>query len=120
MEHSAEFDASIMPVFLHGKKVGVNLDPIDVEAGMRRLIALGWDAEKDARTFAVIQYALQRWARGEEAAAERLAIAHGETDPEFTAAAIDLTSWRIVLASAMAGATTVTPPGSPAAPEATA
>ena len=101
---NGEDQAFALPVFLTGKQVGVNIDPIDVESGMRRLISLGWNPEKDARTFMVIQYALQRWARGEEAEAERLAIAQGETDPAFRASAIDLTSWRIVLAAAMAGA----------------
>ena len=90
------------PLFLHGKQPGVNVDPIDVAAGMTKLAELGWSPERDARTFMVIEYALLRWGRGEEQQAERLAIAQGETDPVFKAAAIDLTSWRVVLASAVA------------------
>jgi len=109
-EHTADYDVPVAPRFLTGKRPGVNVDRIDVGAGLRRLEALGWSQQGDARTFMVIHYALQRWARGEEAEAERLAIAQGETDPTFIAAAIDLTSWRVVLASAMTGAAQVIPP----------
>lgn len=94
--------SSPAPMFWGEKKTGVNLDPIDVAAGLRRLEVLGWSPTEDARTFMLIEYCLQRWARGEEAAAERAAIAQGETDPAFRAAAIDFTSWRVVLAAAMA------------------
>lgn len=109
---------SAMPQFWGEKKPGVNLDPIDVAAGMRRLEMLGWSPTQDARTFMLIEYCLQRWARGEEAQAERQAIAQGETDPQFIAAAIDLTSWRMVLASAMtAGAAALAAKKSQAATE---
>lgn len=75
---------------------GYNVDRIDVAAGMRELSACGW-GDATTETKFVIGHALQRWARGEEAAAQRLAIdrrCHG----------IDLTSWIRVLAAAMAAA----------------
>jgi hypothetical protein len=75
---------------------GVNLDSLDIEAGMRELVAAGYPATEGERHM-VIHYALQRWARGEEHAAERGAI-----DQSFYG--IDLTSWRRVLARAMAAA----------------
>lgn len=72
---------------------GVNVDRIDVEAGLEELKAAGWDPEQDPRTFEVVFYALQRWARGEETAAQKGAI-----DKKFHG--IDLTSWLRVLAAA--------------------
>ena len=74
---------------------GVNKDALDIAAGMRELAACGYT--DCAETEMVIQYALQRWARGEEAQAERGAI-----DGSFHG--IDFTSWRRVLAAAMAAA----------------
>ena len=53
---------------------GVN---VDIDAGMRELSACGWPATDDGvniETRTVIDYALRRWARGEEAAAQRAAI----------------------------------------------
>lgn len=82
---------------------GVNKDALDIAAGIRELAACGYT--DSAETQMVIQYALQRWARGEEAQAERGAI-----DRSFHG--IDLTSWRRVLAAAMAGAASAQ--GSPA------
>lgn len=73
---------------------GRNVDRIDVEAGLRELAACGYD---DPRTVMVIDYALTRWKRGEEAQAQRGAI-----DKSFHG--IDLTSWTRVLAAALAGA----------------
>jgi hypothetical protein len=73
---------------------GVNLDRIDVASGMDMLDSLG-DFSPETRT--VIAYALRRWAKGEETAAQRGAI-----DPGFHG--IDLTAWLMVLAAAMAGA----------------
>jgi hypothetical protein len=65
---------------------------------MRELSACGWPATDDGaniETRVVIDYALRRWARGEEAAAQHAAI-----DGSFHG--IDLTSWTRVLAAAMA------------------
>lgn len=73
---------------------GVNVDPIDIAAGLAELDAIGYDHKY---TREVILYALQRWQRGEEEAAERGAI-----DRSFYG--IDFGSWRRVLAAAMAGA----------------
>lgn len=75
-------------------KVGVNLDPINIEAGMRELVKCGYPAS-EINTHWVIQYALMRWARGEESHAQRAAI-----DKSFHG--IDLTSWLRVLAAAKA------------------
>lgn len=77
-----------------GLVVGHNVDRIDVAAGLRELTACGYD---EAETRMVIEYALNRWARGEEEAAERGAI-----DQNFCG--ISLTCWRRVLAAAMASA----------------
>lgn len=71
---------------------GVNVDKIDIGAGFRELTDCGYD---EPETRMVIQYALQRWARGEEDAAERGAI-----DQSFHG--IDFGSWRRVLAASMA------------------
>jgi hypothetical protein len=74
---------------------GVNKDALDIAAGMREMVACGYG--DDPRTTMVIQYALQRWARGEEEQAARAAI-----DKSFHG--IDTTSWMRVLAAAMASA----------------
>jgi hypothetical protein len=79
---------------------GFNVDKLDIAAGMRELSDIGWPNTEDGaniETRAVIHYALLRWARGEEDAAERGAI-----DKSFHG--IPFTCWRRVLAAAMAGA----------------
>lgn len=73
---------------------GVNVDRIDRPAGLAMLASLGYD---DPRTAQVIDYALWRWGKGEEAAAQKGAI-----DASFYG--IDLTSWYMVLAAAQAEA----------------
>lgn len=70
---------------------GVNVDKIDIGAGLRALGECGYD---EPHTCMAIEYALQRWARGEEDAAERGAI-----DQSFCG--IDFGSWRRVLAASM-------------------
>ena len=78
----------------HGLVPGHNVDRVDVAAGLREMEACGYT---DPHTRMVIEYALQRWARGEEELAERTAIAkdlHG----------VNLTSWRRILAAARAAA----------------
>lgn len=80
-------------MFVTGRgKPGVNLDRIDVAAGLRELRACDYD---DAHTVMVIEHALMRWARGEEHAAEKGAI-------DKTFYGVNLTSWRRVLAAARA------------------
>lgn len=71
-----------------------NRDPIDVEAGLAELKKCGYHEPK---TVEVIAYALRRWGRDEEVAAERMAI-------DRTFHGIDFTSWRRVLAAAIASA----------------
>ena len=78
------------------REPGYNVDPIDIEAGLRELVACGHDDSAETRE--VIRYALIRHARGEEAAAERGAI-----DKDFYG--ISFTCWRRVLAAAVASGT---------------
>lgn len=87
------------PVLFNAEKIvpGVHVDRIDVAAGMRELEKIWPGAPVESVT--VIQYALMRWARGEEAAAERGAI-----DQSFHG--VDFGSWRRVLAAARATAET--------------
>lgn len=73
---------------------GYNVDRIDVAAGLQELKACGYDEPK---TIMVIEYALARWARGEEEQAQRGAIDH-------TFHGISLTCWLRVLAAARAKA----------------
>ena len=75
-----------------GLKTGWNVDALDISAGLRELTACGYS---EPNTHMVIQHALMRWARGEEAQAERGAI-----DQKFHG--IPLTCWYRVLAGAMA------------------
>lgn len=77
------------------RQPGYNVDPIDREAGLRQLRAFGYN---DEHTVMVIDYCLWRWGHGEEAAAEKAAI-----DKSFHG--IDYTSWRAVLATAIASGT---------------
>lgn len=74
---------------------GHNVDKIDIAAGLRELSECGWpDEPANAATRMVIQYALQRWQRGEEEQAERGAI-------DQTFHGIPFTCWRRVLAAAI-------------------
>jgi hypothetical protein len=73
---------------------GYNVDRTDVGAGLLELGCCGYD---DPQTIMVIEHALMRWARGEEAAAQRGAI-------DQTFYGIDLTSWLRVVAAARAAA----------------
>ena len=83
-----------------GQKIpGYNVDPLNVSAGLRELKTCGYDEPK---TVMVIEYALRRWARGEEAAAQQGAI-----DQSFHG--ISLTCWLRVLAAAMAAADKTAP-----------
>ena len=78
------------------RQVGYNVDPVDVASGLAELLVVYPDAPWETRT--VIVYALQRWARGEEAAAEKGAI-----DPTFHG--VDFGTWRRVLSAAVAAGT---------------
>ncbi len=74
-----------------GLITGRNVDRVNIETGMQELAACGYS---DAKTRMVIEYALTRWAMGEEEAAERGAI-----DRSFHG--ISLTCWKRVLAAAI-------------------
>lgn len=75
-----------------GLVTGHNVDPVNVAAGIKELTACGYN---EPETRMVIEYALMRWARGEEEQAERGAI-----DRDFHG--IAFTCWRRVLAAAIA------------------
>lgn len=79
----------------HNLVVVHNVDRLDIPSGMRELAACGYD--DDPHTRMVIEYALQRHARGEEEQARKGAI-----DQSFHG--ISFTCWTRVLAAAMAGA----------------
>lgn len=70
---------------------GYNVDKINVKAGLEELTKIGYT---DSRTIMVIEYNLNRWAKGEEEAAQKAAI-----DKDFYG--VDLTTWIRVLAAAM-------------------
>jgi hypothetical protein len=71
-----------------------NVDRINVAAGLRELKVCGYI---ETKTVMVIEHALMRWARGEEAQAQKGAI-----DRSFHG--INLTCWLRVLSAAMAHA----------------
>jgi hypothetical protein len=75
---------------------GYNVDRVDVAAGLRELAACGYD---EPETRLVIEYALTRWGRGEEEAAQR-----GAMDRSFHG--IAPRCWYRVLAAALAAAAT--------------
>lgn len=85
------------PITVNGDKLipGYNIDQLDIASGMRELVACGYPATETERHL-VIEYALQRWTRGEEVQAQLAAI-----DQSFYG--IHLTCWLRVLAAAMAG-----------------
>jgi len=70
---------------------GYNVDKVDVAAGVARAVQLGYGSPEHQM---VAEYALMRHARGEEDGAERSALSGG----------IDFTSWRVILAEAVAKA----------------
>lgn len=75
----------------------VNVDRVDVEAGLRKAAELGYD---DPVARMVAEYALMRHRRGEEEGAERSWLAQFPRD---------LTSWKVILASAVAEADRAAP-----------
>lgn len=71
---------------------GVNVDRVDVEAGLREARAAGYGNSEHQM---VVEYALMRWARGEEEGAVA----------SFLSGGVDLTSaYRIVAAACAAAA----------------
>lgn len=77
----------------HRLTPGLNVDRIDVAAGLRELAKFMPNASTETRM--VIEHALMRWKRGEEEAAQRGAI-------DQTFHGIDYGSWLRVLAAARA------------------
>lgn len=71
------------------KTPGVNVDVVDVAAGVKQAREFGYDSPEHLM---VVEYALARHARGEEDGAERSALSGG----------IDLTSWYAIRAAACA------------------
>ncbi len=74
---------------------GVNVDPVDIDAGVAMAIQHGW--LRDANDAMLIGYALQRHARGEEEGAEASWLSHFGKN--------SFTGWRMVLAAAVASGT---------------
>lgn len=77
-----------------GLVVGRNVDRVDIAAGLKELKACGYT---EAETVEVIKYALQRWSKGEEDKAQKMAI-------DKTFHGIDLTSFTRVIAAAISSA----------------
>ena len=75
---------------VHGRPLvpGVNVDKIDVKAGLNEAAKIDYDTPED---FMVVEYALMRHKRGEEEGARKTVLNHG----------IDLTSWYRILAAAI-------------------
>lgn len=76
----------------HGQPLqpGVNIDPVDIAAGLAKLHELGYvgtlcDMEAD--------YALRRWARGEEHFADHSMVQ--------SLSGISYTDWRVILSAAV-------------------
>lgn len=69
---------------------GVNVDPVNIAAGIDAGTELGYDSATDEM---VTQYALLRWRRGEEAGAEQTWLRYHPRE---------LTQWRMILAAAVA------------------
>ena len=69
---------------------GVNVDPVDVAAGVRAAATIGYD---DGNAQMVAEHALLRHRRGEEESAQRLWLSEYPRD---------LTSWYVILAHACA------------------
>lgn len=70
---------------------GYNADKVDVAAGMAAAARFGYDSAEHQM---VTEYALMRHRRGEEDGAERSALSGG----------IDLTTWHVIRAHAIAAA----------------
>lgn len=71
---------------------GVNVDPVDVSAGLERAKALGYDTWEH---LVEVGYNLRRWRRGEEAEADR--------SMSRSLSGVSYNDWRVILAAAIAG-----------------
>lgn len=74
-------------------KPGVNVDPVDISAGLRRAASFGYG---DWKARMVVEAALCRHRRGEEESAMKLWLSEYPRD---------LTSWYAILASAVVSGT---------------
>lgn len=74
------------------REPGRNVDKLDIAAGLDMAVSIGYD---DWAAEMIVEYTLLRWARGEEDEADRQWLSYYPSD---------LTSWRMILAAAMAGA----------------
>lgn len=72
---------------------GRNVDRVDVEAGLAKMVELGFDEPNHRME---VDYNLTRWGRGEEDSADR--------SMSRSLSGVDYTSWRIILASVIATA----------------
>ncbi len=72
---------------------GYNVDRVNIKAGLELAARFGYDS---ARDHMVVEYALQRHARGEEDGCQRSMLSHG----------IDLISYYAILAAALAAGAT--------------
>ncbi|ROR75996.1 hypothetical protein SAMN06295974_3858 [Plantibacter flavus] len=70
-------------------KTGVNVDPVNVNAGLRMAATLGYS---DSQAQMVAEHSLLRWKRGEEESGEKLWLSEYPRD---------LTSWKAILAAAI-------------------
>lgn len=71
---------------------GVNVDALDIGAGLAQARSFGYG---DSEAQLIVTYALQRHGRGEEEGAERTWLSYFPHD---------FTSWRVILAAAVASA----------------
>jgi hypothetical protein len=81
---------------------GVNVDKVDVEAGLQMASDLAYT---DPHERMLISYALQRWARGEEEWAERMVL------EGIDGWKVSFLNWRMILAAAIAATEVSCPPG---------
>lgn len=75
---------------------GHNVDKLSIVDGLQMGVRCGYIYPREQ---VLIDYALRRWARGEEADAEHMIVISGVEGVK-----VDFTSWRMILAAAMAGA----------------
>ena len=73
-----------------GLTPGVNVDAVNVAAGLSRAEALGYTSGQHQME---VEYNLMRWARGEEGAADR--------SMSQSLSGVAYTDWRVILAAAI-------------------
>lgn len=78
---------------------GVNVDAVDIAAGLGKMLELGY---RDGRHHMEVRYNLMRWARGEEGGADH--------SMATSLSGVTYTDWRVILAAAVAAGTASLPP----------